>query len=92
MIKKGLIPTAYELINKKSFSVVIFPLPYFRAAFTVAKGIQIIGRDDLGSPFDYMDLMFKHQTDIKSYANDVSQSELEDFITNLVSESMSIDR
>ena len=74
------------------FSVVIFPLPYFRAAFTVAKGVQILGAADLGSPFDYMDLMFEYQTEIKNFASNASQSELETFITDLVTREMKIDR
>merc|ERR1712130_348301 len=78
--------------------VVDFPLPYHRAAFKVAIGLQVIGnmkknvRAQSVDPFDYMDLMFNQQDAIHSFANSANDSQLVDYLSKMVSENLKIDK
>ena len=78
--------------------MVDFPLPYHRAAFKVAIGLQVIGnmqstvRSKAPNPYDYMDLMFEQQSQIYNYAATVNDTQLVDYIANLVSKNLHVDK
>lgn len=70
-------------------SIVDFPLPYHRAAFKVAIGLQAVGNSKTApaGPFDYMDLMFEKQDEIHSFADTANDTMLIGKLVDLMSQS-----
>merc|ERR1711990_742520 len=81
----GLIQMADYYESKVKLSVVDFPLPYHRAAYKIAWGLQVVGNSK-NSPkngaFKFMDLMFSKQDEIHAFATTANDSALVEFLVS----------
>ena len=87
-------------------SVIAFPLPYHRAAFKMAWGLQAVNQMNPQLAYDYMDNIFANvalflqtfidhffkQEDIANYAAGVNDKNLVEYIANKTVDKLNIDK
>ncbi|CBY31809.1 unnamed protein product [Oikopleura dioica] len=73
-------------------SVVAFPLPYHRAAFKMAWGLQAVNKMNPQLAYDYMDNIFANQDDIANYAAGVNDKDLVQYIANKTVDKLNINK